>query len=125
MIARHALMVLGVAIATASCGPAPTVKQVSAATDKNARAYFDKVAAHVDRFRQKPPAGEGRIVVMVRVARDGQVQEVEVRQSSGSAPLDDAEVDAIWRASPLPPLPPELVGNPVTLIMPITYKIGR
>jgi protein TonB len=59
------------------------------------------------------------------VARDGQVQEVEVRQSSGSAPLDDAEVDAIWRASPLPPLPPELVGNPVTLIMPITYKIGR
>jgi TonB family protein len=125
MTARRVLMVLGVAIAVASCGSAPAVKQVSAATDKNARAYFDKIAAHVDRFRQHALASEGRIVVMVRVARDGQVLEVEVRQSSGRAPIDDAEVHAIWRASPLPPPPPEFVGNPVTLVMPITYKIGR
>jgi protein TonB len=96
------------------------------------RADFDKVAAHVNRFRQDLVAnasryGEGKVVVMVRVARDGRVLEVEVRQSSGRAPLDDAEVHAIWRASPLPlpPPPPELVGNPVTLVMPITYMMLR
>jgi TonB family protein len=130
MIARRVLTVLGVAIAVVSCAPTPAVHQVSAATNKNVRAYFDKVSAHVDQFRQDLVAntsryGEGKVVVMVRVARDGRVLEVEVRQSSGRAPLDDAEVHAIWRASPLPPPPPEFVGNPVTLIMPITYKMPR
>jgi len=128
MIARGVLTLLGIAIAVASCAPTPAVQQVPAATNKDVRAYFDKVSAHVDRFRQDLVAntsryGEGKVVVMVRVARDGRVLEVEVRQSSGRAPLDDAEVHAIWRASPLPP--PEFVGNPVTLVMPITYKMPR
>ena len=127
---RRVLALLGIAIALASCAPTPAVQQVSAATNKDVRAYFDKVSAHINRFRQDLvanalPYGEGKVVVMVRVARDGRVLEVEVRQGSGRAPLDDAEVHAIWRASPLPPPPPEFVGNPVTLIMPITYKMPR
>jgi len=135
MIARRVLALLGVAIAAASCSPAPaaqpvpaaTGNQVSAATNKNVRAYFDKVAAHVNRFRQYPLVAalqyrEGKIVVMVRIARDGQVLEVEVRQSSGHALIDAAETSAIWRASPLPQPPPEFEGDPVTLIMPVNYK---
>ena len=130
MTARRVLTLLGVAIAAASCARTPAVQKVSAATNKDVRAYFDKVSAHINRFRQDLVAntsryGEGKVVVMVRVARDGRVLEVEVRQSSGRAPLDDAEVHAIWRASPLPPPPPELVGNPVTLVMPITYMMPR
>jgi protein TonB len=130
MIARRVLTLLGVATTVVSCAPTPAGQQVSAATNKNVRAYFDKVSAHINRFRQDLAAnaslyGEGKVVVMVRVARDGRVLEVEVRQSRGRAPLDDAEVHAIWRASPLPPPPPEFVGNPVTLIMPITYMMPR
>jgi TonB family protein len=59
---------------------------------------------------------------MVRIAREGQVLQVELRQSSGHAQIDAAETSAIWRASPLPQPPPEFVGDPVTLIMPINYK---
>jgi periplasmic protein TonB len=129
MIARRVLTLLGVATAVASCASTPATQQMSAATNKDVRAYFDKVAAHVDRFRRDSLAsalryGEGKVVVMVRVARDGRVLEVEVRQSSGRAPIDEAEVNALWRASPLPPPPPEFVGDPVTLIMPINYKIA-
>ena len=80
MMARRVLTSLGVAIAVASCAPTPAVQRVSAATNKDARAYFDKVAAHVDQFRQDSLPSEGKVVVMVRVARDGQVLEVEVRQ---------------------------------------------
>jgi protein TonB len=127
MIARRVLTLLGVATALASCASTPATQQVSAATNKDVRAYFDKVAAHVDRFPRDSLAsalrcGEGKVVVMVRVARDGRVLEVEVRQSSGRAPIDEAEVNALWRASPLPP--PEFVGDPVTLVMPINYKIA-
>jgi protein TonB len=130
MTARRGLALLGIAIAVASCAPTPTVQQVSAASNKDVRAYFDKVATHINRFRQDLVAnasryGEGKVVVAVRVARDGRVLEVEVRQSSARAPLDDAEVHAIWRASPLPSPPPEFVGNPVTLVMPITYMMPR
>jgi periplasmic protein TonB len=129
MIARRVHTLLGVATAVASCASTPATQQMSAATNKDVRAYFDKVAAHVDRFRRDSLAsalryGEGKVVVMVRVARDGRVLEVEVRQSSGRAPIDEAEVNALWRASPLPPPPPEFVGDPVTLIMPINYKIA-
>ena len=129
MIARRVLTLLGVATAVASCASTPATQQMSAATNKDVRAYFDKVADHVDRFRRDSLAsalryGEGKVVVMVRVARDGRVLEVEVRQSSGRAPIDEAEVNALWRASPLPPPPPEFVGDPVTLIMPINYKIA-
>jgi periplasmic protein TonB len=127
MIARRVLTLLGVATAVASCASTPATQQMSAATNKDVRAYFDKVAAHVDRFRRDSLAsalryGEGKVVVMVRVGRDGRVLEVEVRQSSGRVPIDEAEVNALWRASPLPP--PEFVGDPVTLIMPINYKIA-
>ena len=99
MIARRVLTLLGIAIAVASCAPTPAVQQVPAATNKDVRAYFDKVSAHINRFRQDLVAnasryGEGKVVVAVRVARDGRVLEVEVRQSSGRAPLDDAEVHA-------------------------------
>jgi protein TonB len=130
MIARRVLTLLGVAMTVVSCAPTPAGQQVSAATNKNVRAYFDKVSAHINRFRQDLAAnaslyGEGKVVVMVRVARDGRVLEVEVRQSSGRAPLDDAEVHAIWRASPLPPPPQEFVGNPVTLVIPTNYKMPR
>jgi protein TonB len=129
MIARRVLTLLGVATVVASCASTPATQQMSAARNKDVRAYFDKVADHVDRFRRDSLAsalryGEGKVVVMVRVTRDGRVLEVEVRQSSGRAPIDEAEVNALWRASPLPPPPPEFVGDPVTLIMPINYKIA-
>jgi hypothetical protein len=39
-----------------------------------------------------------------------------------SCAFDDAEVHSVWRASPPPP---ELVSNPVTLVMPITYMMPR
>lgn len=128
MIARRTLMLLGVATAVPSCAPAPAVPQRSAATNKEARGYFDMVVAHVNRFRKYPLVAalqyrEGRVVVIVHIARDGRVLEVEVRQSSGQAMIDDAETDAIWRASPLPQPPAELLGDPVTLIMPTTYKV--
>lgn len=147
MTAQRVLMLLGVAITASSCAPAPTAQgtaapriaapaatalvpigsQRSAATDKDVRAYFDKVRAHVNRSRKYPLVAalqyrEGRVVVFVCIARDGRVLQVEVRQSSGHALIDDAETSAIWSASPLPPPPPELPGDPVALLMPITYK---
>src|SRR4030095_10962517 len=127
MIARRVLTLLGVATAVASCASTPATPHMAAAPTKDVRAYFEKVAAHVDRFRRDSLAsalryGEGKVVVMVRVTRDGRGVGVEVRPARGARPVDGAEVNAWWRASPLPP--PEFVGDPVTLIMPINYKIA-
>ena len=127
MIARRALFLLGVAIAVPSCAPAPAVPQRSAATNREVRSYFDTVVAHLSRFRRYPLVAflqyrEGRMIVVVRIARDGRVLEVEVRQSSGHALIDDAETNAIWLASPLPLPPAAMPGNPAAFVMPITYK---
>jgi periplasmic protein TonB len=58
----------------------------------------------------------------VTVARDGQVLDVRVGTSSGWPALDAAELETIRKAAPFPPLPSEMPGDPVVLVLPVTYN---
>ena len=58
----------------------------------------------------------------VTVARNGQVLDVGVRTSSGWPAIDTAELETIRRASPFPPLPSEMPGDSVVLVLPVTYN---
>jgi protein TonB len=57
----------------------------------------------------------------VTVARDGQVLDVRVSTSSGWPAIDAAELETIRKAAPFPPLPSEMPGDPVVLVLPVTY----
>ena len=60
----------------------------------------------------------------VTVARNGQVLDVGVRTSSGWPTIDAAETEAIRKAAPFPPLPADMPGDPVTLVLPVTFTYG-
>jgi len=53
---------------------------------------------------------EGVVRVHFTIERDGSVSALAVQRESGHPPMDFAARDAILNASPLPPLPADLVG---------------
>jgi protein TonB len=61
------------------------------------------------------------VVSRVTIARDGRLIDVRIDTSSGSPALDAAELAAIRKAAPFPAVPGEMPGDPVILVLPITY----
>lgn len=96
-------------------------------TAQAARArYTQEVSAWIERHKLYPAeakGSEGRSVVRVRIDRMGNVRYYAIEQSSGSQALDQAALDMIRRANPMPAAPqnyPE--GNLIEFLIPISFK---
>jgi len=50
-------------------------------------------------------------IVTIRIARDGQIEEVQFEKKSGNPYLDESALRAIKKSNPLPPLPPGMEGD--------------
>ncbi len=50
-------------------------------------------------------------IVAIRVARDGQIVDIQFEKKSGNPYLDESAIRAIKKANPLPPLPPGIEGD--------------
>jgi protein TonB len=90
--------------------------------------YLSRVFRHIEPFRSYPASARanrqsGRVVTRVTINRDGQLIDVRLDQSSGWPAIDDAELTAIRRAMPLPPVPHGMPGDPIVLILPMNYGI--
>lgn len=91
--------------------------------------YQSALFAHVMRYRYYPEAAmPGRLQGMVRVqfalARDGRITTAWIETSSGHLLLDNAALDALRRAEPLPPIPPELPDE-MEVLLPLDYVAPR
>jgi protein TonB len=89
--------------------------------------YLSRVARQIAQYRVYPASASssnqgGRVVMRVTVARDGRVLDVRVGTSSGWPAIDAAELETIRKAAPFPPLPSEMPGDPVVLVLPVTYN---
>lgn len=87
--------------------------------------YQSALFAHVLRYRYYPDAARpdrlrGVVRVQFALARDGRIMSAWVQTSSGHQILDDAALDALRRAQPLPPIPPELPDE-VEVLLPLDY----
>lgn len=90
--------------------------------------YLDQVARHTSRFRTYPRVAlenrqAGRVVTRVTIARDGRILDIGIDTSSGWPAIDAAELDTIRRSAPLPPVPPDMPGDPLILHLPINYDL--
>jgi TonB family protein len=92
-------------------GPAPpgdTVVPVEAPRVPWLPGYLHEVDAQIRArwIERADEAGTGaRVVVRLRIGRDGQLQAARVAESSGSTGRDHAGLAAVVGASPFPPLP--------------------
>jgi protein TonB len=61
-------------------------------------------------------------VARVTVARSGQVVDIRISTSSGWPAIDAAEVETIRKAAPFPPLPNDMPGETVILMLPVNFN---
>lgn len=92
--------------------------------------WQSQLLGHLEKFKRYPrPAQrlhyEGIVMVRYTVDRHGDVQSVRLAESSGREPLDAEAVAAVQRASPLPPPPPEIPGDPVEVTTPIEFSLRK
>ena len=108
--------------------PGPDPGDVLPGQGRQRNDYLSRVARQIALHRVYPTSAlnnnqGGRVVMRVTVTRNGQVLDVSVRTSSGWPAIDAAEVETIRKAAPFPPLPSEMPGDPVVLVLPITYSL--
>ncbi len=77
--------------------------------------YYDYIQSRMqDVWKQPTRAAVGRdeptAVVTFRVFRDGRIENIRLRESSGSQVMDDSVLQAVRTADPLSPLPSGIKG---------------
>ncbi len=88
--------------------------------------YLSRVYRHIEPYRDYPAAARaarqhGRVVTRVTINRAGELLDIRLDHSSGWALIDNAEMAAIRRAMPLPPVPAGMRGDPIVLVLPMNY----
>ncbi|PHV24855.1 hypothetical protein CSQ93_27200 [Janthinobacterium sp. BJB426] len=119
------------AVATASVAAAPPSPALPPAPQElrsGVSSWEGKVLARMERFRRYPTASrakqeQGVVYLRCRIDRDGQVLAAAIERSSGSAALDQAALDTLQRAAPLPRIPKER-PDPLELSIPVEFSIG-
>jgi periplasmic protein TonB len=105
---------------------APAIERPQAIDDP---AYATTLLRHLERFREYPRAArvrrlEGVALVRLAFGRDGHLLDARIERSSGHEALDDAALETIGRASPLPQPPPNLTARRTEVRVPFVYRLS-
>ena len=114
--------------AAASEPPLPSagLRDTAEAASKSARVTFrTELARHIARFQRYPKTAErqrlqGTVRTVFSINRDGKLLGVWVKTSSGQTALDQAALDTVHRAQPLPAIPPAL-PDPLKIEVPLGF----
>jgi protein TonB len=118
------------ASATAGTTPGGTdARPAAPAWAPSARVRYEQLLfAWMERHKQYPLLAqrrgiEGEGSVRVRIDRSGRVLERTVTRSTGEKILDQAALDMVRRANPLPAVPPAYGGDTFEFNFPIRYRL--
>jgi protein TonB len=108
---------------------APAASAISAgATAAAIASYNQLVAAHLQRFKQYPPASkaagqQGTARLSFSLSRSGQVLASHLAGSSGHAALDGETLAMVRRAQPFPAFPPDMKQASMSFNVPVQFAI--
>jgi len=93
-----------------------------------AASWRQQMLAQVQEYKVYPEEARRRrdeavVTVKFTMDRGGRVIYVRVLDSSGNPVLDQAAMDAVKRASPLPVPPPGIPGSPIAVVLPIAFRL--
>jgi protein TonB len=118
---------------TAARGPVPGKAGAGGASSEERGAastsgYQAKLAAHLRRFRSFPEEARKRGISGIATVRftvnaAGAVTSASLAKSSGAGVLDAAAVAMVHRASPFPPIPPNLGVGVMTVNVPVRFDL--
>ncbi len=86
------------------------------------------LVSRLERFKRYPPQAQARgeqgvAQLAFSIDRGGSVHNVRIVRSSGSSLLDEATLELLKRAAPLPAPPPEIAGAQIAISVPIRYNM--
>ncbi len=108
---------------------APAAFAISAGASAAAVASYNQmVAAHLQRFKQYPPAAkaagqQGVSRLRFSLSRSGQVLSSGLGGSSGHAALDAETLAMVRRAQPFPAFPPDMKQASMSFSVPIQFSV--
>ncbi|MNV83972.1 Gram-negative bacterial tonB protein [compost metagenome] len=116
----------------ADAGARYTAAQTTTGERSHAEATWEgRLLGHLQKHRRYPRQAErlrqqGVVYVRFTVARDGAISGVRLGRSSGFQLLDQETLDTVQRASPVPAPPAEVAGDPVDVMVPVSFFLrGR
>ena len=94
----------------------------------NPKDYFSLLIAWLNQHKDYPPAvkkkkQQGTVVLAFSIDRSGTVLTSRVQKSSGYPLLDQAALDMLARANPLPAMPGSMTRQRLRLAVPIEYSL--
>lgn len=107
---------------------APSQGQLSHA-EKTARIRWQQALhAHLEKEKRYPRMAkrmrkQGMPVIDFVMTRDGEVLNVRLVRSSGVPSLDNEALDLAYRAQPLPKPPETVIGEKLTMTLPINFSL--
>lgn len=99
----------------------------SSAEAQRARAAWRRgLVAHIERQKRYPAGGERAtdIVVSFRIDHRGRLIALEIAKGSGDARYDQAALDMVRRADPMPQPPAEVPDENLRFRIPISFRSG-
>jgi protein TonB len=66
---------------------------------------------------------EGRVGIKMTILRDGQLENVEIIESSGYEILDKSALESIQSSAPFPPLPKDIERKRIQISIYLTFKM--
>jgi len=117
--------------APAVVAPAPPVQaaRTEPAAERTLTSSYEKSLADLIKRHEKYPdrarrqGWQGTAVVGLSLSADGKVKDISIIESSGRDILDEAALNMVRRASPLPRAPEGLRGTARTVRVPIVFKL--
>jgi protein TonB len=112
-------------------GPSLAARETSAAREQNAAVTWQGLLlGRLKQYRRYPrraeSAGqEGVVQVRFTVDRHGAVLSSRIDRGSGYPLLDDETLATVRRASPMPPPPSEIKGDPVDVVVPVEFSLRK
>jgi len=111
----------------AAAPPASSASRASAPRVSPAR-WQSKVVAWLNRHKRYPRSArsrgeEGTVQVSFTINASGAVTGARIARSSGNSALDQAAIDMVRRASPVPAPPPQIARSSMSLSVPVSFNL--
>ncbi|HBM50821.1 MAG TPA: energy transducer TonB, partial [Marinobacter sp.] len=100
----------------------------TAGNSADVNSYLSKLSRHLARYYDYPRRArrlgqQGTPVIVFEFTRDGKLLEHSLRDSSGHRLLDDAALQMLEQAAPLPAVPPEMRGRTFAYALPVRFSL--
>ncbi|WP_019601576.1 energy transducer TonB [Teredinibacter turnerae] len=94
----------------------------------NSRSYFGHLTSWLNQHKDYPAhlkkrKVQGVVVVRFTINATGEILHKAIKKSSGNTELDQAALDVLDKANPLPPIPAEMKRTKLTLSLPVDYSL--